>query len=226
MAKLKNKKQREQQMNITPKNIEAYCIQVSNRPSEVCDALEEHTRENVPMSQMLVGKLEASLLSFLIRLNKAKRVLEFGTYTGYSALAMAENLPEDGEVVTLDINPETVDLAKSYWDKSTHGKKIKSILGPASESLQQLKGPFDLVFIDADKTGYMNYLKGSLPMLSDKGVIVLDNALWSGNVLEGDHEVSKDTEALREVNNWVASQKNLFSTLLPVRDGMFLIQKS
>lgn len=210
--------------NFTSKEIENYCISKSFRPSLILNELETFTRSNVEMSQMLIGPLEGSVLGFLIRLNGSKRVLEFGTYTGYSALTMAENLPEDGEVFTLDINPETVGIGKRYWDQSAHGKKIKSLIGPAIDSLKMIKGEIDLVFIDADKVNYMTYLKESLKILSPKGVIVLDNALWSGQVLKENPE-EESTKALKEVNNFVASNENLYGTLLPIRDGMFLIQK-
>lgn len=210
--------------NFTPKEIENYCISKSFKPSLILNELETFTRSNVEMSQMLIGPLEGSVLGFLIRLNSSKRVLEFGTYTGYSALTMAENLPEDGEVFTLDINPETVEIGKKYWDQSPHGKKIQSLIGPAIDSLKKIEGKIDLIFIDADKLNYMTYLKESLKLLSPKGVIVLDNALWSGQVLV-ENPIEDSTKALKEVNDFVASNDNLYGTLLPIRDGMFLIQK-
>jgi caffeoyl-CoA O-methyltransferase len=210
--------------SFTLKEIETYCISKSFKPSKELNDLETYTRSKVDMSQMLIGPLEGSVLGFLIRLNGAKRVLEFGTFTGYSALTMAENLPEDGEVYTLDINQETVDIGKKYWEQSSHGKKITSLIGPALESLSKIKGKIDLVFIDADKENYLNYLNKSLELLSPKGVIVLDNALWSGQVLKENPEESS-TKALKEVNDFVANNKNLYGSLLPIRDGMFLIQK-
>lgn len=210
--------------SFTKKEIEAYCISKSFKPSKQLNDLEDYTRSKVEMSQMLIGPLEGSVLGFLIRLNGAKRVLEFGTYTGYSALTMAENLPEDGEVYTLDINPETVEIGKKYWEQSAHGKKITSLIGPALESLSKIEGKVDLVFIDADKENYLNYLNKSLELLSPKGVIVLDNALWSGQVLNENPKESS-TKALKEVNDFVANNENLYGSLLPIRDGMFLIQK-
>ena len=208
---------------ITPQEIEDYCIAHSKQPHRQCDEIQSYTKANVEMSQMLIGKLEASLLGFLLKSINAKRVLEIGTYTGYSALAMAEHLPEDGEVITLDINQETVDIGKRYWEVSPHGKKIKSIIAPANQTIETLEGLFDLVFIDAHNTGYSASVKSCLPKLSQNGIIVLDNALWSGSVLE--EKGSDDTEALKQINNWVSAQDDLYTTLLPVRDGMMLIRK-
>lgn len=217
-------------MQLVDKKIEDYCLSKSNLPSQYCLALENHTRANISGAQMLIGKMEASFLGFLLRSINAKRVLELGTYTGYSALAMAENLPSDGEVITLDINQSTIEVAKNFWGKSPDGKKIKSILGQAIEVIPTLSGEFDLVFIDADKRNYIDYLKMTLPKLSNKGMIVIDNVLWSGKVLpdaELDKSVHYDsnTEFIRKVNDFIAESKDLYGTLLPIRDGMFLIKK-
>ncbi len=217
-------------MQITDKKIEEYCVSKSNRPSEFCLALEEHTRANIQGSQMLIGKMEASFLGFLLRSINATRVLELGTYTGYSALAMAENLPSNGEIITLDINQSTVEVAKSFWAKSPHGSKIVSKLGPALEIIPTLAGEFDLVFIDADKRNYIDYLKLTLPKLSKQGIIVIDNVLWSGKVLPDaelnlDVHYDKNTEYIRQVNDFIAQSEDLYGTLMPIRDGMFLIRK-
>lgn len=201
-----------------------YCISKSNTPNDPASELESYTREKIAMSQMLVGKMEASFLGFLIRAINAKRVLEIGTFTGYSALSMAENLPEDGELITLDINEETTELAKSFWEKSPHGKKITGKLGPATEIIPGLPGPFDFVFIDADKENYLNYLNICLKKLTPTGMIVIDNVLWSGTVLDENNKESH-TEGIRAVNNFIAENDDLYGTMLPVRDGMFLIKK-
>lgn len=211
-------------MKFTDQKIENYCISQSNTPSNVCDELEGYTRENIDMSMMLVGKMEASLLGFLIRSHNVKTVVEFGTYTGYSALAMAENLPVEGSLYTLDINQETTNLAQSFWDKSPHGKKIIPLIGPALESFAKITDPIDLAFIDADKENYLNYLELVLTQLSANGIIVVDNTLWSGKVLEKSTDSS--TIAIQKLNKFVKDSEDLYGTLLPVRDGMFLIQKT
>lgn len=216
-------------MIIVDQEIEKYCVEKSSKPSVDCDLIENYTRQNIHGAQMLIGKMEASLLGFLLRSIQGKRVLELGTFTGYSALAMAENLPSDGEVVTIDVNEKTVSLAQEFWNKSKHGHKVKSHLGEGLKIIPTLTGKFDLVFIDADKRNYLNYLELTLPLLSANGMIVIDNALWSGRVLEGREkdleEEHRNTKYIREVNDYVAMNTDLFGTLLPIRDGMFLIKK-
>ncbi len=172
---------------------------------------------------MLIGELEASFLRFLLRLNDAKRVLEIGCYTGYSALAMAEVLPKEGELITLDIDPVNTKIAQDFWKKSPDGKKIKLMLGPALESIQKLKGQFDFVFIDADKINYLAYLKAVLPRLTENGMVAVDNCLWGGEVTEKSSD--EQTKALQAFNEYVKKNPNLESTLVPIRDGIFLIQK-
>tara|TARA_Y100001954_G_scaffold237859_1_gene303039 strand:+ start:5228 stop:5863 length:636 start_codon:yes stop_codon:yes gene_type:complete len=211
-------------MLVTDSKIHEYCIQKSNRPSKTCQDLEEYTKNNVPYSQMLIGELEASLLGFLLRSIKAKNVLEFGTFTGYSALCMAENLPNDGLVVTLDINSETVGIAKRFWEDSAHGHKIQSIIGPALETVKTLDKTFDFIFIDADKVHYLDYLEAGLKVLSPRGIIAVDNVLWSGKVLDQNNQ-DQNTQAIQKINNFISENTDVYGTLLPVRDGIFLIQK-
>ena len=218
-------------MQITDKNIEEYCISKSNLPSKDCQDIEEYTRANVHGAGMLIGKMEASFIGFLLRSIKAKRILELGTFTGYSALTMAEHIPDDGEIITVDINKETVALAKDFWAKSTHGKKITSMLGSGLDIIPTLTGKFDFVFIDADKRNYIDYLKLTVPMLSESGMIVIDNVLWGGQVLPGSESSGSDlrdrnTEFIRLVNDYVAESQELYGTLMPIRDGMFLIRKN
>jgi caffeoyl-CoA O-methyltransferase len=204
--------------------IDAYCISQSTPASEVRNSLEAHTRANVPWSVMLTGPLEGALLGFLCRLVGAKRVLEFGTYTGYSALSMAEALPPDGEVVTLDIDPENTAVARKYWAKSPDGAKIRLVLGPASETVRTLTGTFDLVFIDADKPGYWDYFQAGLERLSDRGLVVVDNCLFSGEVLDGAAR-TPNGEAIRHFNDRIKEATHLDRVLLPLRDGVYLIRK-
>lgn len=217
-------------LQIVDKKIEDYCLTKSTLPSEFCLNIEDYTRSNVSGANMLIGKMEASFLGFLLRSINAKYVLELGTFTGYSALAMAENLPEDGKLITVDISQETVKLAKEFWAKSPNGKKIESRLGPALEVIPTITHELDFVFIDADKRNYIDYLKLTLPKLSKQGVIVIDNVLWSGKVLPDaelnpDVHYDKNTEFIRKVNDYIAQNPDLYGTLLPIRDGMFLIKK-
>lgn len=211
-------------MNFVDESIQSYCVAHSTRVSALCDELEKHTRQNVPLPQMLTGPLEGSFLALLVSLTSARRVLEIGTYTGYSALAMAERLPPDGELVTLDINPETAKLAQSYWDRSPHGAKIRQVLGDARESLQKQQGPFDLVFIDADKGSYPAYFKGSLERLAPGGLIAIDNTLRSGMVLEKNPQ-DPETATMKKFNAQLAADPSLEVCLLPVRDGITLVRR-
>lgn len=205
------------------KDIENYCIEHSTRPGEAVQAIGDFTRAGVHGSNMLIGEMEASVLAFLIKLGKVKKVLELGTYTGYSALAMAEQLPEDGKVITVDINPETSAIAKGFWEQSSHGKKIQQILRPGLEALKDIQEDFDLIFIDADKNNYSNYLEWSLNHLTPNGFIVVDNTLWHGKVLTPGAD--KQTDSIIAHNLKVKELEGYTKTLLPVRDGMFLIQK-
>lgn len=206
------------------KTIESYCIEHSTRPSALTVELAEETRKSVPGSNMLIGELEASILAFLIHSIKAKRILELGTYTGYSSLCMAEQLPEGGEIITVDIDKSTVAIAQKYWARSPHGKKIKSVLQSAKEYLTTLTGEFDLVFIDADKGNYPHYLEWAREHLSANGVIVVDNTLWSGRVIQDNPDAH--TQKIMETARIASSWPGFVTTLLPVRDGMLLVKRS
>lgn len=211
-------------MNFVSEDLHQYCISHSTRPHNVCDELEKYTKENVERSQMLIGKLEASLLGFLIKTINAKNILEIGTFTGYSALAMAEHLPVDGRIDTVDLDPETTQVAREYWGKSEHGNKITLHLGKALDILETLEGNFDLVFIDADKANYINYLNIVKNKLNPNGIIVVDNCLWSGKVLDESDETNS-TVGIKRINDYVEESDEFFHTMLPVRDGMLLIRK-
>jgi caffeoyl-CoA O-methyltransferase len=207
-----------------PQDIEKYCIEHSTRPSSTVSELGDFTKNQIHGSHMLIGELEASILAFLIKLGNVKKILELGTYTGYSALAMAEQLPDDGEIITIDINPHTTATARAYWDKSPHGKKITQILKPAMDAIQTINDQFDLIFIDADKNNYSNYLDWSLLHLSQHGSIVIDNTLWYGKVLTPG--LDKQTDSIISHNIKAKNLEGYTKVLLPIRDGMFLITRS
>ncbi|EPZ50055.1 O-methyltransferase [Bacteriovorax sp. BAL6_X] len=210
------------------KEIEKYCLKKSNIPSDLCVELGDYTKDNHPLGRMISGELVASLLGFFIRSNNYKNILEIGTFTGYSALAMAENIPSDGKVVTIDKNKKINTFAKSYWDRSEVKDKIEARFGDANLVLKDLEGQrFDLIFIDADKGSYKNYLELSLELLSENGMIVVDNVLWNGKVTsETIDPEDKTTNALVEFNNYIESRDDLYKTMLPIRDGLYLIQKN
>ena len=204
-------------MELTPKKIEQYARDHSSPEDPVLQELTEVTYAKAPLPQMQTGHVEGSFLRLLVKATGARRVLEIGTYTGYSSLAMAMGLPEDGRVITLDIDPEVTGIAKEYWAKSSHGFKIDLRLGPALETLKDLKGPFDLVFIDADKENYLNYWEACLPKVRSGGLLVVDNVLWGGSVL---HPEQESDRAIVALNEQVANDQRVDAVLLTVRDGM------
>lgn len=210
-------------MKFIDQTITDYAQVKSTLPSELCEQIANYTKKNVAIPQMLIGKLEASILGFFIRSLNAKRVLEIGTFTGYSALAMAENLPPNGDIITIDINPKTTQIAQTFWEQSVHGSKIDAKIGSALNILPQLNPSFDLIFIDADKENYLEYLQESLKLLSTTGIVIIDNVLWSGKVLTDSHEAC--TKGIQRVNDFVARHPQLISSLLPIRDGMLLVQR-
>jgi caffeoyl-CoA O-methyltransferase len=171
---------------------------------------------------MLVGPTEGTFLSLIARSISARNVLEIGTFTGYSALKFAEGVPEDGEVVTCDIDADTTAIAKRNWDKSPHGKKIRLEIGPAIQTIEKLPGPFDLVFIDADKGNYINYWEACVPKVRAGGVILADNVLWSGRVLDPQ---KPDDHALAAFNRHALADDRVSVVMLPIRDGVTMACK-
>ncbi len=206
-----------------PPDIEEYAAAHSVAESDVCRLIREETYRTQDCPQMVVGPLEAAFLKVMALTVRAKRVLEIGTFTGYSALAMAEALPEGGTVLTCEIDPESAAFARRYWDKSPHGKKIEVRMGPALETLRTLTGPFDVIFIDADKANYVNYYRRAKELIAPTGVILIDNVLWSGRVLNvNTHDPS--TKAIQELNRVVSSDPRVTAVLLTLRDGVFVIR--
>jgi caffeoyl-CoA O-methyltransferase len=188
------------------------------------DELRDYTYAHVPDPQMQVGRVEGTLLKMLVGLMGARRVLEIGTFTGYSALSMAEALPEDGEVLTCDRDPEAARIARSFFDRSEHGRKIRIALGDAIETVRALpEAPaFDLAFIDADKERYVDYYELILPRLRRGGLLVADNTLWSGRVLA---PAAKSDHGIVAFNDRVNTDPRVENVLLPVRDGIMLARK-
>jgi caffeoyl-CoA O-methyltransferase len=205
--------------------IETYAEAHSWAESDVCRALREETYRSMECPQMVVGPLEGAFLKMMTQVVQAQRVLEVGTFTGYSALCFAEALPDDGQVITCDIDAQSVALAKTYWAKSPYGGKIETRLGPAVETLRTLSGPFDLIFIDADKTNYLKYYRRALELISPHGVILIDNVLWSGEVLRPDG-VESSTAAIQELNRVIASDRRVKAVLVTIRDGIFVVRKT
>lgn len=202
--------------------IERYAVEHSGRLDPLLDKLETETSATMERPHMLVGRLEGALLRLLVRLARARRVLEIGTFTGYSALAMAEALPAGGRLVTCEVDEKHAAVARKYFRRSRHGRKIELKLGPAVETIRRLRGAFDLVFIDADKENYEKYWRSCVPRVRRGGLIVVDNVLWSGRVLRPADTLSR---LIVRFNRMVAKDKRVEAVVLPVRDGITVAWK-
>jgi caffeoyl-CoA O-methyltransferase len=210
-------------MDFIDEKIEQYAFDHTSEEGELLRRLEEETYEKLEIPQMTTGRIEARLLKLLARLVGARRILEIGTFGGYSALSMAEALPEDGALVTCDEDPVAIAFAQKYFSESPHGKKITQMEGPALESIKKLTGTFDMAFIDADKINYSNYYEAILPMIRPGGLIAVDNVLWSGRVLDPQDESDR---AIHQFNERVVNDHRVESVLLTVRDGLNCIIKN
>jgi caffeoyl-CoA O-methyltransferase len=214
--------------------IEEYCTAHSAAPSALLAEVHAYTIRNCASAQMLIGPLEAAFLQLLVRATNVRRILEIGTFTGYSALAMAEALPPNGEIITCDIDPQHADIAQRFFARSPHGHKITLRLGPALDTLRRLPAdlPYDLVFIDADKENYLAYYEQALPLVKTSGLIVADNVLWYGRVLHPEEKsdgvgdkTSEATRAIVKFNAHVRDDTRVECVMLPLRDGVSLIRK-
>ncbi len=202
--------------------IDEYAAAKSEPVNALLDELMRETYASMEQPQMLTGHLEGRFLKMMVLTAQAKNVLEIGMFTGYSALCMAEGLPADGRLTTLEIIPKAIAIANKYFARSDHGRKITIVEGPALQSLQTMTGPFDLVFIDADKINYLNYYEAVLSKLKTGGIILIDNVLWSGRVLD---PRTDDDRAIAALNDHVAKDQRVDRVLLTIRDGVFFIRK-
>jgi caffeoyl-CoA O-methyltransferase len=205
-----------------PIGVEQYVERHSKPMSLFHDKLWLETYRKTGNPTSMIGPLAAQFLKMLVLMTGARRILEIGMFTGYSTLAFAEALPKDGRVVTCEINPETTEIARQCLSASPHGRKIEIRLGPALNSLKVIPGPFDLCFIDADKDRYGDYYDACMNLVRPKGVIVLDNMLRSGKVLNPSDPGSQVIDAL---NKRIRNDARVENVLLPVRDGLMLVVK-
>jgi caffeoyl-CoA O-methyltransferase len=213
-------------MTLLSEALTAYVHDHTTPESALFEQLRAETHASLAMPQMQVGRVEGQFLQQMVQVTRAKRVLEVGTYSGYSSLAMAAGLPEDGKLITCDIDPVATAVAQKYWAQAPWGHKIELRLGDAKASLEQLRDAgeqFDLVFIDADKTGYIRYFELALEMLPIGGVILADNTLWSGKVLDPKEETD---HAIVRFNEHVRNERRVEHVLLSVRDGIMFCRKS
>jgi caffeoyl-CoA O-methyltransferase len=210
---------------IVPEEIEAYAEAHTTPPSELLSRLAEETREKLRSPQMLTGTIEGRLLEFLVFALGARRVLELGTYSGFSSISMAAALPPGGRIDTCEVDETHAQVARRYVEEAGYSDRITVHLGPALETISRLDGEFDFVFVDADKENYVNYYEAVLPRLTDRGLIAADNTLWSGRVLD-ESEQEQGTQAIRAFNEHVREDTRVVSVMLTVRDGVTLIRRA
>jgi caffeoyl-CoA O-methyltransferase len=203
--------------------IQAYAEAHTTPPSELQQRLAEETRETLRSPQMLTGTVEGRLLEFLVFALRPKRVLELGTYSGYSTLSMAPELPPGGHIDTCEVDETHAAVARRYLDEAGVGDRVTIHLGPALETIERLEGEFDLIFIDADKVNYPAYYDALVPRLSPNGIMVLDNTLWWGRVAEPDD--SPETRMFVDLNARIASDPRVVAVVLTVRDGITLVRR-
>lgn len=210
--------------SIIGEELEAYVEAHTSPRPPLFDELKKDTLAKTKHPWMQVGRVEGTLLSLLVRLSRARRIIEIGTFTGYSALSMAEALPEDGKIITCDRDPEATTIAREYFAKSPHGKKIELRLGDALETIRSLAPDetFDLAFLDADKLRYLDYYEALLPKIVSGGLIVADNTLWSGQVLS---PTTADDRGICAYNDHVTADPRVENVLLAVRDGIMVARK-
>jgi len=209
-------------MDLINKQIEAYALEHCQEEPQLLRNLTRETQESLQFPQMLTGRIEGRFLKLLVLISGARRILEIGTFSGYSALSMAEALPANGELITCDLNPACLAIARRYFKESPDGHKISVQEGPAIETISRLDGQFDMVFIDADKSNYLNYYEAVMPRVRKGGLIAIDNVLWSGRVLE---PKSDDDKAIVALNKRVRSDERVDQVMLTIRDGFYLARK-
>ena len=207
-------------MHFISQELENYIEQHSEEEPELLAALNKETYQKVLLPRMLSGHFQGRVLSMLSKLIRPVNILEIGTYTGYSALCLCEGMQENGTLHTIDIKEELVDFQRKHFDKSPWGNQIVQHLGEALDIIPTLDMKFDLVFIDADKENYINYFELIVPKMNKGGIILSDNVLWSGKVLEPLHPKDISTKILLEYNQLLKNDPRVETVLLPIRDGL------
>lgn len=207
-------------MHFLSEDLENYIAKHSESEPVLLQELSRETHLKVIQARMITGHFQGRVLSLLANIIAPKKILEIGTYTGYSALCLAEGLQPDGSLHTIEVNPELVPIQKKYFEKSGYQKQIHAHLGNALEIIPQLEGPFDLVFIDAEKKQYDAYFEAVLKVSRPGTVILSDNVLWTGKVVEPLDPKDITTQALLEYNIKLASDSRVQTSLLPIRDGL------
>ncbi|MDF2450395.1 MAG: O-methyltransferase family 3 [Bacteroidota bacterium] len=213
-------------MDFISKDLSDYCERYTSSESEVLTRLNRETHLKVVSPRMLSGHLQGRFLSFISKLQQPKLIVEIGTYTGYSALCLAEGLAKDGKLISIDVNEETSAFAKSFIEKTESANQIELVLADAKNYIPTIKEPIDLVFIDADKKNYLNYYHLVIDKLNPGGLIIADNVLWSGKITLSENEMDKETLALHHFNQFVQKDNRVENLLLPIRDGLMVVRKN
>ncbi|SDX33657.1 O-methyltransferase [Flavobacterium degerlachei] len=207
-------------MHFISQELEDYIEKHSGKEPELLAALNKETYQKILLPRMLSGHFQGRILSMLSKLIRPVNILEIGTYTGYSALCLCEGMQDNGQLHTIDIKEELVDFQRKHFDKSPWGKQIVQHLGEATDIIPNLDVKFDLVFIDADKENYINYFEMIVPKMNKGGVILSDNVLWSGKVLEPLNPKDISTKVLIDYNKLLINDPRVETVLLPIRDGL------
>jgi predicted O-methyltransferase YrrM len=212
-------------MEFISKDLSDYCENNTSPESELLSKLNRETHLKVVAPRMLSGHLQGRFLSFISKLQQPKLIVEIGTYTGYSALCLAEGLHQDGKLMSIDVNEETSAFAKSYIEKTVYAHQIELVVADAKNYIPTIKDSIDLVFIDADKKNYLNYYHLVIDQMNQGGLIIADNVLWSGKITMPEADMDKETLALHQFNRFVQQDMRVENMLLPIRDGLMVIRK-
>lgn len=212
-------------MHFLPEKLDDYIVAHSEKEPELLQQLTRETYQKILQPIMLSGPYQGRVLSMISKLIQPKRVLELGTFTGYATLCLAEGLHDDGEIHTIDINEELIDFQRKYFNCSDYGDQIHQHLGSALDIIPELDMTFDLVFIDADKPNYCNYFHLVIDKLNSGGIILSDNVLWHGKVIEPLNEKDKSTKAVMDFNSLLKNDQRIETVVLPIRDGLTISRK-
>lgn len=212
-------------MEFISKELSDYCENNTTPESEILSKLNRETHLKVVSPRMLSGHLQGRFLSFISKLQQPKLIVEIGTYTGYSALCLAEGLAKDGKLISIDVNEETSSFAKSFISKTEFATQMELVLADAKEFVTTIHEPIDLVFIDADKKNYLNYYHLIIDKIKPGGLIIADNVLWSGKITMPEKEMDRETLALHQFNQFVQQDSRVENILLPIRDGLMVVRK-
>lgn len=215
----------ESENGIMKPGIEKYSTDHTSEELPVLAKLSRATHLRTHQPQMLSGHLQGTFLQMISHMIRPMTILEIGTFTGYSAICLAHGLQEGGKLITIDCNPEMEDFTRPYFEEAGLSEKIEMMIGDASEIIENLQGPFDLVFIDADKENYINYFKMVFPKVTPGGYILADNTLWYGRVLEPGAESDRETAGIVRFNTYIQQLAGIDNILLPLRDGITIVRK-